>query len=111
MFQYDGEVAALSTSKTIDRLNTQLKPIFDSLKSAYQDIFTDDGFTFENVDLSMLDSIKSKLDELNENKELGISIDYSSFDNLVKVLTDTSSESDDVQKAFDSFASSLISSN
>ena len=72
-------ISRLSISQTIDQLNTQLKPAFDSLKSAYQDIFTDDGFTLENVDLSMLDSIKSKLDELNENKELGISIDYSSF--------------------------------
>jgi hypothetical protein len=103
-------ISPLSISQTVGQLNTQLKPAFDSLQSAYQDIFTDDGFTLENVDLSMLDSIKSKLDELNENKELGISIDYSSFDNLVKVLTDTSSESDDVQKAFDSFASSVLNS-
>lgn len=100
----------LSISDTVTQLNTQLKPAFDSLQSAYKDIFIDDGFTLENVDLSMLDSIKSKLDELNENKELGISIDYSSFDNLVKVLTDTSSESDDVQKAFDSFATSVLNS-
>ena len=106
----ESSISSLSISQTVDQLNTQLKPTFDSLKSAYQNIFTDDGFTLENVDLSMLDSIKSKLDELNENKELGISIDYSSFDNLVKVLTDTSSESDDVQKAFDSFASSVLNS-
>lgn len=106
----DETPVSLSITGTIDQLNTKLKPTFDSLKSAYQDIFTDDGFTLENVDLSMLDSIKSRLDELNENKELGISIDYSSFENLVKVLTDTSSESDDVQKAFDSFATSVLSS-
>ncbi len=103
-------ISPLSISQTVDQLNTQLKPAFDSLQSAYQNIFTDDGFTLENVDLSMLDSIKSKLDELNGNKELGFSIDYSSFDNLVKVLTDTSSESDDVQRAFDSFASSVLNS-
>ncbi len=103
-------ISPLSISQTVGQLNTQLKPAFDSLQSAYQNIFTDDGFTLENVDLSMLDSIKSKLDELNGNKELGISIDYSSFDNLVKVLTDTSSESDDVQRAFDSFASSVLNS-
>ncbi|EOS33457.1 hypothetical protein C807_00296 [Lachnospiraceae bacterium 28-4] len=51
-------ISPLSISQTIDQLNTQLKPAFDSLQSAYQDIFTDDGFTPENVDLSMLDSIK-----------------------------------------------------
>ncbi len=97
-------------SQTIDQLNTQLKPAFDSLKSAYQDIFTDDGFMPENVDLSMLDSIKSKLDELNELEGANISIDYSSFDNLVRVLTDSSSKSWEVQKAFDSLATSVLNS-
>ena len=103
-------ISPLSISQTIDQLNTQLKPAFDSLQSAYQDIFTDDGFTPENVDLSMLDSIKSKLDELNELEGANISIDYSSFDNLVRVLTDSSSKSWEVQKAFDSLATSVLNS-
>ena len=98
----------LSISSTIDQLNTQLKPAFDSLKSAYQDIFTDDGFTLENVDLSMLDSIKSKLDELNKLEGANISIDYSSFENLARVLTDTSSTADDVQVAFNSLATDIV---
>ncbi len=80
------------------------------MQSAYQDIFTDGGFTPENVDLSMLDSIKSKLDELNELEGANISIDYSSFDNLVRILTDSSSKSWEVQKAFDSFATSVLNS-
>ena len=101
-------ISPLSISQTIDQLNTQLKPTFDALKSAYQDIFTDDGFTLENVDLSMLDSIKSKLDELNELEGANISIDYSSFDNLVRVLTDTSSTADDVQAAFNSLATDIV---
>ena len=33
----------LSISQTVDHLNTKLKPAFDSLRSAYQGIFTDDG--------------------------------------------------------------------
>ena len=99
-----------SISSTINQLNTRLKPTFDSLKSAYQNIFTDGGFTLENVDLSMLDSIKSKLDELNGLEGANISIDYSSFDNLVRVLTDSSSKSWEVQKAFDSFVTSVLNS-
>ena len=99
---------SLSISQTIDQLNTQLKPAFDSLKSAYQDIFTDDGFTLENVDISMLDSIKSKLDELNELEGANINIDYSSFENLARVLTDTSSTADDVQAAFNSLATDIV---
>lgn len=111
------ETSPLSSSitETIDQLNTQLKPTFDSLKSAYQDIFTtdDDGkplFTLENVDLSMLDSVKSAIDELNENEELNIHIDYSEYENLARVLTDTSSTADDVHTAFNSFATEMLNS-
>ena len=103
----------LTISDTIDQLNTQLKPTFDSLKSAYQDIFTTDDngkplFTLENVDLSMLDSIKSAIDELNENDELGISIDYSSFENLARTLTDTASTESDVRNGFNKFITDVV---
>ena len=106
---------SLSITDTVDQLNTQLKPTFDSLKSAYEDIFTTDDkgkslFTLKNVDLSMLDSIKSAIDDLNESKELGISIDYSSFENLAKTFTDTSSTADDVHDAFNSFATDIVNS-
>ena len=105
----EDSIPILSISDTVSRLNTQLKPAFDSLKSAYQDIFTDDGFTLENVDLSMLDSIKSKLDELNKLEDVNINIDYSSFENLARVLTDSSSTADDVQTAFNSLATDIVS--
>lgn len=36
--------ASLSISQTVDQLNTQIKPAFDSLQSAWNDILTDDGF-------------------------------------------------------------------
>lgn len=98
----------LSISQTIDQLNTRLKPTFESLKSAYQDIFTDDGFTLENVDLSMLDSIKSSIDELNKMEGVDINVDYSSFENLAKVLTDSSSTADDVKTAFNSLATEVL---
>ena len=106
----DKTPATLSITDTINQINTKLKPAFDSLKSAYQDIFTDDGFTLENVDLSMLDSIKSSIDELNSLEGVDIKVDYSSFENLAKVLTDTSSESWQVQDAFDEFATTIVDS-
>ncbi len=95
-----------SLSNTITQLNTQLKPAFDALQSAYSDIFTSGSFTLENVDISMLDSMKSKLDDLNAID--GISIDYSSFENLARVLTDTSSTADDVQAAFNLLATDIV---
>lgn len=103
MKQLTGET---SISKTIDQLNTRLKPAMDSLHSAWQDMFNDDGkFDLKGVDiLSTCDTIKSKLDEM---KELGLKVDYSSFEELVRVLNNTESTEDDVKKAFDSLATSI----
>lgn len=100
-------ISPLSISQTIDQLNTQLKPAFDSLQSAYQDIFDDDGkFQLNSIDiLSTCDSIKSKLDELN--KIDGITVDYSAFEDFVKVLNNTESKEHDVKTAFDSLATSI----
>lgn len=98
----------LSISDTLSKLNTELKPAFDSLKSAYNDIFTtEDGkkiFTPENMDFSTLDSIKSRLDDM---AELGLDVDYSSFENFASVLNNVSSTEKQVDEAFDSLASSI----
>lgn len=95
-----------SVSSIIDQLNNQLKPAFDSLQKAYQDIFTEDGFSPENVDLSMLKDIKSAIEEINEID--GIDIDLSSFDDLAKALTNPATTATKAQSAFDTFAASII---
>lgn len=106
------ETPILSISDTIDLLNSQLKPTFDSLKSAYQDIFTiEDGvevFNPENVNIDMLKDIKDSLGEINEIE--GVEIDLSSYDDLVKTLTDSSSEADDVKQAFNNLSASVMNS-
>lgn len=106
--QDGGQAVSLSISSTVDQLNTQLKPTFDSLKSAYNDIFTDDGsFALDSIDiLSTCDSIKSKLDGM---KELGLKVDYSSYEDFVRVLQNSESKEHDVKDAFDSLASSITS--
>lgn len=97
---------SLSISDTVTQLNTQLKPTFDSLKSAYNDIFTSDGFALNSIDiLSTCDSIKSKLDELNKME--GITVDYSSYEDFVRILSNTESTEQDVEIAFDSLATSI----
>lgn len=97
----------LSISDTIDQLNTRLKPALDSLQSAYQDIYNDDGkFDLKSIDiLSTCDTIKSKLDELNEIE--GITVDYSAYEDFVRVLNNTESTEQDVENAFDSLATSI----
>ncbi len=104
----DKSFISLSITETISQLNTQLKPTFDALKSAYQDIFTDDGkFALNSIDiLSTCDSIKSKLDDM---AELGLDIDYSSYEDFVRVLRNSESTEQNVKDAFDSLAASITS--
>lgn len=99
------EIDLLSISSTIDQLNTQLKPAMDSLESAWNNIFTDDGFTLENIDLSTFEAIKSKLDEMSK---LGLEVDMSSFEDFVTVLNDTDSTAEQVKDAFDDLATSIV---
>ena len=92
--------AQLSVTETLGRLDERLNPALDSLKSAYQSIFTDDGFTLENVGVDMLRSISSSIDELNAMEGVDIQIDPSAFEDFARTLTDTASTADDVQEQF-----------
>ncbi len=96
---------SLSLSETIDQLNTRLKPAMDSLKSAWQNIFTDDEADLNSIDiLSTCDSIKSKLDDM---AELGLKVEYSSYEDFVRVLRNSESTTNDVKEAFNSLATSI----
>lgn len=102
----ENPISSLSISDTIDHLNTQLKPAFDSLKSAYQDIFTDNGtFALNSINiLSTCDSIKSRLDEMSKS---GLNVDYSSYEDFVRVLRNSESTGKNVEDAFNSLATSI----
>lgn len=102
-------ISPLSISQTIDQLNTRLKPAMDSLHSAWQDMFNDDGkFDLKSIDiLSTCDTIKSKLDEMSDPEGLNLDVDYSAFEDFVRVLNNTESTEQDVENAFDSLATSI----
>lgn len=99
----------LSISDTINQLNTNMKPAFDAIGKAYQDIFTldengEETFSLENINLETLDSIKKGFEEINE---AGASIDVSSYENLISVLSDSESTADEVHDAFNEISSSI----
>ncbi len=102
----------LSITETINQVNTRLKPAFDSLKSAYQNIFSldeDTGkqvFSLENAGIETFESIRSELEKLGQID--GLTVNYSAFEEFVSVLNDTSSTADDVQQQFDHLATSII---
>lgn len=100
------DISFQTISQTVDNINTKLKPTLDSLASAYKDIFTDDGFTLDNVGVDMLQSVKEEIDSLNEID--GINIPVSSFENFAKVLSDTSSTSDQVHDQFNQLADTIV---
>lgn len=99
---------SLSISDTVSQLNTQLKPAFDSLKSAYQSIFTSDGYNPNAVDIPMLDSIKSSIEEINKLEDVDITIDMDAFDTLATTLTDVNTTEDLAKQAFNDFATSIF---
>ena len=104
----NAEPSALSISDTVTQLNTRLKPALASLHSAYQNIFTDDGFKPDHVNADMLDSVKSAISQLNSMEDVAINIDSSAFEDFAQVLCDTSSTSDDVKKQFDQLANTIV---
>lgn len=104
------EITVLDISSTVDKLNTQLKPTIDSLAEAYQNIFTTDGFTRDNIGLDMFSSIRGELDNLQKSlEESGSSavVDYSAYEKLVSVLNDADSSAQQIKDAFDEVALSV----
>lgn len=97
-----------SISEIVDAVNTKLKPALDSLKTVYQSIFSSDGFTLDDVDVSMLESLKKSFEDLKEN---GIDIATEDFENFTRVITDSSTTSDEAQRAFNKLATTLVNNS
>lgn len=97
-----------SISETVDAVNTKLKPALDSLKTVYQSIFSSDGFTLDDVDVSMLESLKKSFEDLKEN---GIDIATEDFENFTRVITDSSTTSDEAQRTFNKLATTLVNNS
>lgn len=113
-FVNGGPSSPLTISETVDQINTRLKSAFGALRSAYQGIFTLDENTGENLftpldEANITDKFQPILDALKSLDELdGINVDYSSYEDFVSVLSDTSSTAEDVQEQFDRLATNII---
>lgn len=109
--KYVDRITVLSITETAEKINSELKPVFDDIKSAYQDIFSldDNGnkvFDLSEVDIDTLSSIKSAIASMNEIE--GVNIATEVFEEFAKVLTDTSSTAEDVQAQFDNLVSAML---
>ena len=100
------ETVSLSISETVDKIDNELNPAMKALASAYQNIFTSDGFTKANINNDMLSSIKSEITALNKME--GINIPASTWENFAQVLGDPNLTKTQAQEQFDSLASTIV---
>ncbi len=88
-------------TSSVQQLATQLEPQFAKLGEAYKAIFTDDGFTLDGVDNSMLEDLRKSFAEIEE--EVGVAFDASVLNPFFDTLTNKSSTVEQVQQVQDAF--------
>lgn len=96
---------------TMTQLNTQLKPALDAMSNAYQDIFTldDNGNEIFSPDIDF-DNLQPIHDYIEEIQNAGGSIDSSSFEHFLSVLSDSSLTAGEAHTAFNELATSIVES-
>lgn len=92
-------ISTISTS--VQQIKDQLSSAFKELGDAYQDIFTENGFSIDDVDNDMLSGIKSAFEELE-------GFDTSNLDKFFDTLTNSASTADQVQQAFNDLATAYF---
>ena len=98
----------LTITDSVKQISEQLEPQFAKLGEAYKEIFTDNGFTLDNVDNSMLEELRTAFSDIE--KDLGVEFDATELNSFFDVLTNSSSTATDVQNAFDGLATSYLNS-
>lgn len=93
-------------TSSVQQLATQLEPQFAKLGEAYKAIFTDDGFTLDDVDNSMLEDLRTTFAEIEE--EVGVAFDASVLNPFFDTLTNKSSTVEQVQDAFNNLATAYF---
>lgn len=96
-------------SDSVQQIAKQIQPQFDALGEAYKNIFTEDGFTTENIGHEMFENIRSSFADLEE--ELGVTFDTAEIDEFLGVLDNTDLTAGQAQDAFDKLATSWFYSS
>ena len=97
---------ASTITDSVKRIATQLEPEFAQLGEAYKSIFTADGFTLDDVDNSMLESLRASFEDIEA--AIGVTFDESQIDRFFNALTDGTSTANQVQQAFNDLATSYF---
>ncbi|MDE5938750.1 MAG: hypothetical protein K2H37_06690 [Lachnospiraceae bacterium] len=90
----------------MEDMETKLKPALQSLKSAYETIFSD-GFHVDSADFEALESIRSSIDSLSKAEGLDFRFDMESFNRFASIMTDTGTTQAQAEQAFNDLALSI----
>lgn len=104
-FGNEADIQSTITS-SISQIATQLEPQFAKLGEAYKAIFTDDGFTLDDVDNSMLEGLRKSFAEIEE--EVGVAFDATKLNSFFDTLTNGNSSAEQVQQAFNDLATAYF---
>ena len=107
----DFEEIIPTISSSISTIATQLEPQFTELGKLYNEIFqTDDNgnviFSLDSIDNAALESLRKSFAEIGE--EIGVTFDPVQLESFFAILTDGSSESWEVQQAFNDLATAYL---
>lgn len=96
----------LTISDSVSQIAQQLRPQFDELAEMYQNIFTNEGFTLEDVDNSMLEGLLTTLSEIES--EIGVTFDRSKLNSFFSALSSGEATAEQVQQGFNDIATSIL---
>lgn len=100
----DGGELVSTISTSVKQIATQLEPQFAKLGEAYNDIFTEGGFTLDNVDNTMLENLRKSFVEIE--KEIGVVFDSSKIEDFFSALNNN--DPSKVQSAFNDLATAYL---
>ena len=104
------DVDLLSITETVDNINSKLKPALDSIAGIYTTLFDkENGYEWQIIDVEEFASIKAELDSLS--KDFGVNVPIEDYEKFVKVLSDTETNAEQAQQAFDDLATSMINNS
>ena len=93
-------------TSSIQQIASQLEPQFAKLGEAYKNIFTEEGFTLDNVDNSMLEDLRTTFAEIGE--EIGVNFDSEKLEPFFDSLTNGTATSEQVQQSFNDLATAYF---
>lgn len=101
---------ALDASEVLKNMESQYKPAFDAMATAYQAIWSDSGFDISKVTSEQIESVRSQIESINSNlKEAGEEgVDTDVLDDFILKLSDASTDADTAQEAFNNLATAIV---